>query len=158
MLSPKEIEEKYDLEILKLLELEKKEYKKLKRIRLRIEKTEILEKIYTKDTLSEIKELKEIQTKLEELEIKMLRKRHINETSGLKTLMEQQIELKEKNKKTADKIREYKIGIDTIISDVEDLRITAINKLSERERIITKTNELEGDKNHDRVIILDTNN
>ena len=123
-------------------------------IRLRIEKTEILEKNYAKNLLSKIKELKEIEAKLEELEIKILRKRHINEPSGLNTLMEQEIELKAKKQKTEDKIREHRIGIDTIISDAEDLRITAINKLSEMERISTKTNELERDKNHDCVIMM----
>ena len=38
--------------------------------------------------LSEIKELKEIETKLEELEIKILRKRFKNEIKGLEILIE----------------------------------------------------------------------
>ena len=42
---------------------------------------------------SEIDELKEIETKLEELETKILRKRYRNETRGLKILTEQEIEL-----------------------------------------------------------------
>ena len=46
------------------------ECRKLKKIRLKTEKKEILERIYVKDVLSEIKELTEIETKLEELEIK----------------------------------------------------------------------------------------
>ena len=146
MPSLKEIEEECDLEILELFELEKKEYKKLKKIRLRIEKTEILEKIYTKDMLSKIKELKEIRTKLEELEMKILRKRYRNETIGLETLMEQEIELKAEKQKTEDKIREHRIGIDTIMSDARDLRIIAINKLNEMERIRTEINELEKER------------
>ena len=54
--------------------------------------------------LSEIKELKEIETKLEELEIKILRKRYKNETKGLKILIEIEIELGTKKKKE-DKIK-----------------------------------------------------
>ena len=38
----------------------------------------------------EIKELKEIETKLEELEIKILRKRYIHETRGLEILMDRE--------------------------------------------------------------------
>ena len=47
---------------------------------------------------SEIKDVKEIETKLEELEIKILRKRYINEVSGLRILTEQEIELKTKKR------------------------------------------------------------
>ena len=64
---PKKIEEEYDLEILELLELELQEYDELKEIRLKIEKKEILKRIYVKYMLSEIKDVKEIETKLEEL-------------------------------------------------------------------------------------------
>ena len=46
--------------------------------------------------LSEIKELKEIETKLEELEIKILRNRYKNESRGFKILTEQEIELVKK--------------------------------------------------------------
>ena len=46
MSSIREIEKENDLEILKLLELEEQEYDKLKKIRLKIEKKEILEKKY----------------------------------------------------------------------------------------------------------------
>ena len=67
MSSLKKIEEECDLEILKLLELELQEYDKLKEIRLKIEKKEILERIYMKYRYSEIKDLKEIEIKLEEL-------------------------------------------------------------------------------------------
>ena len=156
MPSLKEIEEEYGLEILKLLELEKKEYKKLKNIRLRIEKTEILEKSYAKDMLSKIKEVKEIETKLEELEMKILRKRYRNETIGLETLMEQKIELEtKKTTKNEDKIREHRMRIDTIINDAKDLRITVIKKLNEMERIRTKINELKKDKYHDCIIMIE---
>ena len=75
------------------------EYDKLRKIRLKIEKKEILERIYVKDMYSEIKEIKEIETKLEELEIKILRKWRKNETRGLKILMEQYIELGTKKHK-----------------------------------------------------------
>ena len=64
---PKKIEEEYDLEILELLELELQEYDELKEIRLKIEKKEILKRIYVKYMYSEIKDVKEIETKLEEL-------------------------------------------------------------------------------------------
>ena len=67
--------------------------------RLKIEKKEILERIYVKYIYSEIKDLKQIETKLEKLEIKMLRKRYRNETRGLKILIEQEIELKGKKTK-----------------------------------------------------------
>ena len=46
-----------DLGILELLELELQEYDKLKEIRLKIEKKEIIERVYVKDMYSEIKEL-----------------------------------------------------------------------------------------------------
>ena len=78
----REVEEEYDLKILRLLELELQECRKLKKIRLEIEKKEISEKIYAKDMLSEVKELKEIETYSEELEIKILRKRYRIETRG----------------------------------------------------------------------------
>ena len=74
MSSIREIENEYDLEIVRFLELEVQVYNVLKEIRLEIEKKEILEKIYVKDMHREIEELKEIETKLEELETKILRK------------------------------------------------------------------------------------
>ena len=53
---------------------------------------------------SEVKEFKEIETKLEELDIKILRKWYKNETRGLEILKEQEIELKaEKTKKRIEK-------------------------------------------------------
>ena len=79
MSSLKEIEEEYDLEILKLLELEDQEYDKLKKIRVKMGKKEIIERVYVKDMYFEIKELRVIEPKLEELEIKTLRKRYIKE-------------------------------------------------------------------------------
>ena len=75
------------------------ECRKLKKIRLKIEEKEILKRFYAKDMHSEIKELKEIETKLEELEIKILRKRYKNESRGFKILTEQEIELVEKEQK-----------------------------------------------------------
>ena len=48
---------------------------------------------------SEIKDVKEIKTKLEELEIKILRKRYRNEPRSLEILMEQEIELKKRKEK-----------------------------------------------------------
>ena len=104
--------------------------------------------------LSKIKELKEMRIKLEELEMKILRKRYRNETVGLET--RNKIKFKVKKQKTEDKIREYRIGIDTIISDAKDLRIIAINKLNEIERIRTEINELEKEKA--LVCVLDINN
>ena len=90
----KKIEEEYDLKILKLLESELHECSKLKKIKLKIEKKkEIMEKFYAKNIHSEIEELKEVETKLEELEIKILRRRYRNETRALKILTEQEIEL-----------------------------------------------------------------
>ena len=56
-------------------------------------KKEIMKKFYAKNIHSEIEELKEVETKLEELEIKILRRRYRNETRGLKILTEQEIEL-----------------------------------------------------------------
>ena len=94
----------------------------------------------------EIKELKEIETKLEELEIEILRKRYINETRGLEILMEQEMELKTKKQKQKDEIKEYKTLIDIIISEAEDLKIRAINKLNEIKKIKTKINELGKEK------------
>ena len=88
MLSIRETEKEYDLEILKLLEIEEQEYGKLKKIRLKMEKKEILEKMYAKEVHSEIQELKEIETKLEKLDIKILRKSYRNETRDLKIQME----------------------------------------------------------------------
>ena len=52
---------------------------------------------------SEIKDIKEIETKLEELEIKILIKRYRNETIGLKIPTEQEIELKTKTEKKKTK-------------------------------------------------------
>ena len=58
--------------------------------------------------------------------------------------MEQEIELKaKKTKKTEDKIKEYKILINTVISEAEDLKIRVINKLNEMKKMETKINELE---------------
>ena len=148
MSSLKEIEEEYDLKILKLLELELQERSKLKKIRLKIEKKEILEKSNAKDMLSKIKELKELETKLEELEIKILGKGYKNETRGLEILMELEIELKaNKKQKKEEKIKEYRALIDTLsISEAEDLKIRVINKLNEMKKIKTKIDELEIEK------------
>ena len=55
MLDLKKIEEEYDLKILELLELQAQECSKLRKIRLKIEKKEVLERIYVKDMLSEKK-------------------------------------------------------------------------------------------------------
>ena len=95
----KKIEEVYDTEILELLNLELQECRKLRKISVKIDKKEILERCYVKGMLSEIKELKEIETNLEELEIKILRKRYKNESRGLKKLREQEIELVKKSTK-----------------------------------------------------------
>ena len=152
----KKIEEEYDIKILELLELEEKEYENLKKMRLKVEKKEILERIYVKDIHSQIKELKEIETKLEELETKILRKRYKNEIKDLKMLIQQEIELGTKSKKTEDKIKECRIRIDIIISGAEDLRlikkiilIILINKLNELRKIRTNINELEKEKDLD---------
>ena len=47
---------------------------------------------------SEIEELKAIETKLKELEIKILRKRYRNETRDFKILTKQEIELVKKKR------------------------------------------------------------
>ena len=106
-----------------------------------------------KDILSEIIELREIETKLEELELKILRERYKNETKGLKILTEQEIELGTTKKK--DKIKEYRIGIDTIISEAEDLKIRVINKLNEMKKIRKKINELEKEKDLDCINMIE---
>ena len=73
-----------------------------------------------------------------------MRKRYINETRGLETLMEQEIELKTKKKqKKEDTIKEYKILI--VISEA-DFKIKVINKLNEMKKIKAKINELEKEK------------
>ena len=87
------------MKILKLLELEEQECKKLKKIRLKIKKKEIFERIYVKYMFSEIKELKGIETILEELETQILRKRYKNEIRDLKILIVQEIELGTKEAK-----------------------------------------------------------
>ena len=46
-----------------------------------------------------MKEVKEIEAKLEELDMKILRKRYRNETIDLETLLEQKIELETTKKK-----------------------------------------------------------
>ena len=58
-------------------------------------------------------------------------------------LMEQEIELKTKNEKK--KMKEYKILIDIIVSEEEDLKIRVVNKLKEMKKI-KKINELEKEK------------
>ena len=60
-----------------------------------------------------------------------MRKRYKNETRGLKILIEQEIGLETKKRKTEDKINEYRILMDIIITEVEDLKIRVINKLNE---------------------------
>ena len=60
-----------------------------------------------------------------------MRKRYRNETRGLKILIEQEIGLETKKRKTEDKINEYRILMDIIITEVEDLKIRVINKLNE---------------------------
>ena len=82
MPSLKEIEGD-DLEILKLLKLELQECRKLKKMKLKKEKKEMIETFYVKKMHSEIKDHQVIETKLEELEIKILRKRYRNETIDL---------------------------------------------------------------------------
>ena len=116
----KKIEEEYDLEILKLLEQEEQEYDKVKKIKLKIGKKEMMEKFHAKNMSVEIEELKEIETKLEELDIKIFGKRYKNETRDFKVLIEQEIELETKKQKTEDGIKEYKILIDKMISEAED--------------------------------------
>ena len=87
------------MKILKLLELEAQECRKLKKIRLKIKIREIFERIYVKYMFSEIKELKGIETILEELETEILRKRYKNEIRDLKILIVQEIELGTKETK-----------------------------------------------------------
>ena len=58
--------------------------------------------------LSEIKELKEIETKLEKLEIKTLKKRYKNEIKDAKMLIEQELELGTKNQKKKKRSRRFK--------------------------------------------------
>ena len=94
----------------------------------------------------EIKELKETETILEELEIKILRKWYRNETRGLEIMKEQEMELKTKETKKEDRIEEYRIIIDAVISNAEDLRIRAMNKLNEMKKIKTKIDELKKEK------------
>ena len=106
----------------------------------------MIEKVYVKKINSEIKDAKEIETKLEELETKILRKRYRNEISGLEILTEQEIELKTKKREKKDKIKEYKILIGIVISDAEDLKIRVINKLNKVKKIRTKIDELEKEK------------
>ena len=146
MSSIEEIEKEYDIEILRFLELEEQEYDKLKEIRLEIEKKEILEKIYVNVMHREIEGLKEIETKLEELEIKILRKWYRNEIRGLEILKEQEIELKIKETKKEDRIKKYRIIIGALISNSEDIKIRVINKLNEMKKIETKIDELEKEK------------
>ena len=91
--------------------------------------------------LSERKELKEIEAKLEELEIKILRKKYRNETRGSKILTEQEIELVEKKQIKEDETGNCKRRIDIKISEAEDLC-----KVNEMKKIRTKINELEKEK------------
>ena len=58
--------------------------------------------------LSEIKELKEIETKLEKLEIKALKKRYKNEIKDAKMLIEQELELGTKKQKKKKRSRRFK--------------------------------------------------
>ena len=76
---------------------------------------------------SEVKELKEIETKLEELETKILRKRYKNEIKDLKILIGHEIKLGTKKKK-GDNIKECRTRIDIIINEAEDLKIRFKNK------------------------------
>ena len=88
--------------------------------------------------LTKIKELKEIETKLEELERKILRKRYKSEIENLIILKEQEIELGTTTKKNDDKIKECRIRTDIIISEAKDLKIRVINKLNEMKKIKAK--------------------
>ena len=108
---------------------------------------------------NEIKELKEVEIKSEEFGIKILRKRYKNEIKEVKILTEQKIELETKKQKKEDK-KEHRIGIDTIISDAEDLKITAKIKLNKMQRIKTEINKLEKDRDLDciNVMEIDSNN
>ena len=85
---------------------------------------------------SEIEEPKEIQ---------ILRKMYKNQTRRLKILIEKEIELEAKNKKTEDRIKQHR-KIDIIISEAEDLKIRVINKLNDKKKINTKINEKEKEK------------
>ena len=105
-----------------------------------------MEKFYAKNMHSEIEELKEKETKLEELEIKILRKRYRNETRNFKALIEQEIELETKKQTIEGGIKEYKILIDIIVSEAEDLKIRVVNELNEMKKIRIKINELEKEK------------
>ena len=69
-----------------------------------------------------------------------------NGTIGLKILTEQEIELKTKKRVKEEKIKEYKIIIDIVISEAEDLKLKLINKLNEMKKIRTKIDELEKEK------------
>ena len=92
---------------------------------------------------SEIKDVKKIETKLEELEIKILRKSYRNENTS-----RTRNRVKNKKKKKTEKeykIKEYKILIDITISDAEDLKIEVINKLNEMKKVRTKIDELENE-------------
>ena len=64
---------------------------------------------------SEVKEFKEIETKLEELDIKILRKWYKNETRDLEILKGQEIELKAEKTKENRK-EDIKILIDTKVT------------------------------------------
>ena len=89
--------------------------------------------------LTKIKELKEIETKLEELEIKILRKRYKSEIENLTILKEQEIELgTTTTKKNDHKITECRIRTDIILSEAKDLKIRVINKLNEMKKIKAK--------------------
>ena len=67
--------------------------------------------------------------------------------------MEQNIKLEKK--KEEHKIKEHRIGIDTIISGAEDLKVRAINKLNEMERIRTEVNKLEKDRDLDCINMME---
>ena len=86
-----------------------------------------------------------MEKKLEESDIKILRRRYRNETRSLEILMEKEIKFKTKTKKE-DKIEEYRTIIDMVISEVEDLKVRAIDKLNKMKKIRTKTDELEKEK------------
>ena len=51
-----------------------------------------------------------------------------------------------KNKKKEDKIKYYRIVIDLLISETEDLKIRVINKPNEMKKIKTKINDLEKER------------
>ena len=81
------------------------------------------------------------------METKILRKRYINEVRCLEILRGQEIELGTKKTKTKEKAKECRIRIDITISEAEDLKIRAINKLNQMKKIRTEKNELEKEKN-----------